>query len=531
MNFKKHSITWLLTSLCVAITISFTGCDDDDKTNGNPGAVTLQTNSTLGDILVDGEGKTLYVFTKDVNGQSKCTGGCLANWPAYYAPNLQPGEGIITDDFGTITRDDGSMQTTYKGWPLYYFVNDAAAGDVKGEAVNNVWFVAKPNYSLMLASAQLVGNDGKNYTSAYAEGEGETEFLVDASGRTLYRFTKDYHSTNKFTKSDLSNNGAWPVFHTEIDALPSILNDGDFGTIDVFGQSQLTYKGHPLYYFGSDAAAGETKGVSVPTPGVWPIVNTQTETAQGQPTIMTSANEIHGNILTDNAGRTLYFFANDTKGVSTCAGGCLTNWPLFSVDEIILAAGGSLSESDFGSIGDGATKQTTYKGRPLYYYTPGGVAEAAGATTGDGAGNNWFVAKPDYSLMVANAQLVGNDGKNYTSAYAEGTGMTRYFTDAAGRTLYLFTNDKKDTNTFTAADLSNNSSWPIFHTEIANLPSIMNADDFGTITVHGQSQLTYKGWPLYYFGSDTAQGDTKGVSVPTPGKWPVITEGTAEAPE
>ena len=77
------------------------------------------------------------------------------------------------------------------------------------------------------------------------------------------------------------------------------------------------------------------------------------------------------------------------------------------------------------------------------------VVEAAGQTGGNGIRNVWYVAKPDYSLMVASAQLVGLDGKNYTSAYVEGTGNTRYFTDAAGRTLYIFTNDKKDTNTFT----------------------------------------------------------------------------------
>jgi predicted lipoprotein with Yx(FWY)xxD motif len=528
MKFETKATTWLLSAICMSALLTIMSCDSDDEVN--PGLITLQTDATLGDILVDGSGKTLYIFSKDVNGQSLCTGGCLTNWPVYHASNLQPGDGIDAADFATITRSDGTTQSTYKGWPLYYYSGDKVSGEVTGNGANNVWFAAKPNYSLMLASAQLVGNDGKNYTSAYAEGTGETEFLVDATGRTLYRFTKDYKDVNKFTKSDFSNNAAWPVFHTELEGLPSTLDRNDFGTITVAGNQQLTYKGNPLYYYGGDANRGETKGVSVPTPGVWPVVNTQTTTAPTQPTVMITAHTTFGNIMTDKDGRTLYFFARDTKGANTCTGGCATNWPIFYVPNVILPAGNILAAADFGTTGSGTSAQLTYKGRPLYYYAPGGAIEATGAVTGDNVGTNWFVAKPDYSIMIGSAQLVGNDGKNYTSTYSEGTGTTRYFTDAAGRTLYLFTNDKKNDNNFTAADLSNNAAWPMFNTTISRLPTNVNASHFGTITVSGQTQLTYKGWPLYYYGGDTAKGDTKGVSVPTPGKWPIVNESTVEAP-
>ncbi|MEJ7645711.1 MAG: hypothetical protein WKF87_14045 [Chryseolinea sp.] len=67
---------------------------------------------------------------------------------------------------------------------------------------------------------------------------------------------------------------AAPIFYTAIEELPSAMNKGDFGEIDVFGQKQLTYKGWPLYYFGHDAARSDNKGISFPSPGVWPIVNT-----------------------------------------------------------------------------------------------------------------------------------------------------------------------------------------------------------------------------------------------------------------
>src|SRR5687767_9001407 len=155
-NIGPTLFTIALLSLCIA-------CSDDDPVN--IGIVTLQPSNTLGDILVDGNGKTLYFFTKDVSGESKCIDGCLSDWPVYYAPDLVPGAGIDAADFSTITRSDGTPQTAYKGWPLYYYAGDNAGGDTNGEAVGNVWFVAKPNYSIMLANAQLVGKDGKNYTS------------------------------------------------------------------------------------------------------------------------------------------------------------------------------------------------------------------------------------------------------------------------------------------------------------------------------------------------------------------------------
>jgi predicted lipoprotein with Yx(FWY)xxD motif len=528
MNMYHKKIFQLLPVLLISI--AFLSCSDDDPVN--IGIVTLQPSNTLGDILVDGNGKTLYFFTKDVSGESKCIDGCLSDWPVYYAPDLVPGAGIDAADFSTITRSDGTPQTAYKGWPLYYYAGDNAGGDTNGEAVGNVWFVAKPNYSIMLANAQLVGKDGKNYTSSYQEGVGETQYFVDVHGRTLYTFIRDYKDINKFTAADLSNNAVWPIFYVDIDALPSSLNATDFGEIDVYGTKQLTYKGNPLYYFGEDASRGENKGVSVPVPGIWPVAGPQTTTAPDQPTVMLRDDANLGNVLTDNEGRTLYFFARDTKGTSSCAGGCLNRWPLFNADEIIVQQGSVLNTDDFGTIGDGDSKQVTYKGRPLYYYAPGndGVIEAAGENGGDNFGTVWYVAKTDYSLMVASAQLVGLDGKNYTNAYVEGTGNTRYFTDAAGRTLYIFTNDSQNTNTFTQADFSNDAAWPIFHVAVENLPTGMDAADFGEIAVHGRQQLTYKGWPVYYFGQDAAPGDNKGVSVPIPGKWPVINSDTGQAP-
>ena len=230
-------------------------------------------DSSLGKILTDGYGKTLYFFTKDVAGTSACSGGCTDAWPIFSVENLRLDVGLTATDFATITRADGKKQVTYKGWPLYYYATDVNAGDVKGENANNVWLVAKTSYTIMLANTQLVGNDGKSYDSNYKEGTADTQYFVDAMGRTLYGFANDKKNKNNYTKSDFSNDATWPIYTTDLQDIPSALDKTLFGTIDVFGKKQVTYRGWPLYYFGPDnKVRGATKGVSVPKPGIWPIL-------------------------------------------------------------------------------------------------------------------------------------------------------------------------------------------------------------------------------------------------------------------
>lgn len=236
----------------------------------------LATSATFGSIFTDGNGKTLYAFAIDANGTSGCTDGCLLTWPLYYAGNETPPAGVAAADIATITRADGKKQTTYKGWPLYYYAGDVNKTDVKGDGVGGTWFVAKPDYSVMFAQTQLVGLDGKNYTADAKEGSGVSVYLTDAAGKTLYAYAPDKFNVNTYTKADLSNNATWPIFESEILNVPSIIKKDIMFQITVFGKKQLTYKGHPLYYFGPDAKRGDTKGVSVPTPGVWPVLTVNT---------------------------------------------------------------------------------------------------------------------------------------------------------------------------------------------------------------------------------------------------------------
>ena len=109
------------------------------------GAVTVNLATTsLGSVLTGADGKTLYIFTPDAAsaGKSVCNGDCAASWPPLLgdaAPTL--GTGLDAEDFTTITRDDGATQIAFYGQPLYYFAADAAAGDVKGQGLNDKWYV------------------------------------------------------------------------------------------------------------------------------------------------------------------------------------------------------------------------------------------------------------------------------------------------------------------------------------------------------------------------------------------------------
>ena len=90
--------------------------------------------------LADSNGMTLYYFTKDASGVSTCTGQCLERWPIFYTEKLMVPTGMDAKEFGTITRADGKKQSTFRGWPLYYWSGDKMAGQTNGQGFNGVWF-------------------------------------------------------------------------------------------------------------------------------------------------------------------------------------------------------------------------------------------------------------------------------------------------------------------------------------------------------------------------------------------------------
>jgi predicted lipoprotein with Yx(FWY)xxD motif len=114
-----------------------------------PATVKTRSN-TLGKIIVDGKSRTLYLFEKDKNGKSKCSGACATNWP----PLLTKGKpkasgGVKASKLGTTKRSDGTTQVTYGGHPLYTFIADKnKPGATKGEGLDAFgaeWYVVGTN--------------------------------------------------------------------------------------------------------------------------------------------------------------------------------------------------------------------------------------------------------------------------------------------------------------------------------------------------------------------------------------------------
>jgi predicted lipoprotein with Yx(FWY)xxD motif len=104
--------------------------------------VMISSNDRLGDILTDDKGMTLYLFTNDTANTSNCYDQCATNWPPLLTEG-DPAAGAGADEslLGTAQRTDGTVQVTYNGWPLYYWVKDLKPGDATGQDVGDVWYV------------------------------------------------------------------------------------------------------------------------------------------------------------------------------------------------------------------------------------------------------------------------------------------------------------------------------------------------------------------------------------------------------
>jgi predicted lipoprotein with Yx(FWY)xxD motif len=109
------------------------------------GGEVMVSSTSLGDVLTDGKGMTLYMFEPDKQGESTCYDQCATAWPPLLVETATAGDGVDGSLLGTTTRTDGTTQVTYNKWPLYYWQNDKAPGDVTGQAVKDVWWVVGGN--------------------------------------------------------------------------------------------------------------------------------------------------------------------------------------------------------------------------------------------------------------------------------------------------------------------------------------------------------------------------------------------------
>ncbi|MFA1541773.1 COG4315 family predicted lipoprotein [Actinomadura monticuli] len=116
----------------------------------HPGRAVIRTAQVppLGQILVDGRGRTLYLFVADLPDQSSCDGACAAIWPpATTQGPPRAGGGAQQSQITTIARPQGPRQLVYAGHPLYYYQADTGRGDIRGQALSQFgaeWYAVSP---------------------------------------------------------------------------------------------------------------------------------------------------------------------------------------------------------------------------------------------------------------------------------------------------------------------------------------------------------------------------------------------------
>lgn len=138
---------------------------------GGGATVSLASIPSLGQVLVDGRGRTVYLFEKDSGGTSACTGACAAVWPPLTVSG-QPtaGPGVQQALLGTIARPGGGMQVTYNGHPLYGFVKDTGPGQAKGQGVNGfggLWYAVTAAGSAASGSPAKTGSSTPSSRGGY----------------------------------------------------------------------------------------------------------------------------------------------------------------------------------------------------------------------------------------------------------------------------------------------------------------------------------------------------------------------------
>lgn len=210
-----------------------------------PATVYAQRIPELGWTLVGPTGMTLYMFKNDAPGVSNCVDQCATNWPPLTVESADafvPGVNL-PGEFSFVERADSTLQVAYNGWPLYYWKDDAAIGDAKGEGVNEVWFTVAPE-TVALTSSDELG-----------------DFLVTSDGMTLYTFANDSAGVSNCADECLDN---WPAF-TVFDASERLVAgagiEGELGVIErADGDLQVTYNGMPLYFWKDDKVPGDALG-------------------------------------------------------------------------------------------------------------------------------------------------------------------------------------------------------------------------------------------------------------------------------
>lgn len=242
-----------------------------------------------GTVLAGPNGHTLYTYDPDKAqpGTSACNDECAVDWPPLQR-TVTAGRGVDAADLSTVTRADGSTQVSYRGRPVYYYVNDAKPGDITGDGVGGVWHLiavggnSGGSQSDNGSAGSGSSNGGGSQTGNGGYGTDSTavvkvswratakgKVLVGPNGHTLYTYDPD-----KAHPGTSACNGkcavAWPPLIGKPAVGPNIKPDEVSTVTRDDGSKQVTWCDLPLYYFAKDSAPGDVKGDGVG--GVWHIV-------------------------------------------------------------------------------------------------------------------------------------------------------------------------------------------------------------------------------------------------------------------
>jgi predicted lipoprotein with Yx(FWY)xxD motif len=431
-NFKSILKPVSLISILATLVLILTACQATPKTIQAPvvpapsntqvvaaaseAVINVATDPTLGQILVDGRGMTLYILTKDGPDQSNCDATCLAKWPPLLTQgNPTLGPGVDDSKIGSAMLADGTRIVTYDHRPLYYWINDSQPGETTGQGVGSVWFVISPDGN-PVGVAEAAGSTStpaavvSEPTINVATDPTLGQILVDGKGMTLYIFTNDVRDQSNCDAACLAH---WPPLLTQGNpTLGAGIDASKVGSAMLTdGTKIVTYDHRPLYYFVNDTKPGDTTGQGVGS--VWFVISPSGQEIDGsaqataypapataatfaEPTINVATDPTLGQILVDGRGMTLYIFTQDAPDQSNCSATCLANWPpLLTQGNPTLGAG--VDDSKIGStlLADG-TRIVTYNHMPLYYF----IHDAnPGETNGQGVGSVWYVVNPDGEII------------------------------------------------------------------------------------------------------------------------------------
>jgi predicted lipoprotein with Yx(FWY)xxD motif len=235
-------------------------------------------------------------------------------------------------------------------------------------------------------------------------------------------------------------------------------------------------------------------------------------------------NDTLGSFLVDDKDMTLYLFTKDTPNTTVCYDKCATAWPpLLTTGDPVAGEGVDASKLGITTRTDG-TIQVTYNTWPLYYYEKD---KAPGDVVGQDVGGVWFVVSAAGEKVEAAATEVATEAATEPAAAAGATTVSlgqndklgSFLVDDKGMTLYLFTKDTP--NTSNCYDKCATAWPPLLTTGAPAAGEGVDASKLGTTNrTDGTVQVTYNGWPLYYYEKDKAAGDVIGQDVG--GVWYVV---------